>query len=58
MKYAKFLRGLVAGLSLTALSGMAVGAQTGVVTVGSAGVIRYIEKGQPPVVIHLTVEQA
>lgn len=25
---------------------------------GSSGVIRYIEQGQPPVVIHLTVEQA
>ena len=58
MKHVKFLRGLVAGLSLTTLSGLAVGAQPSTVTVGSAGVIRYIEKGQPPVVIHLTVAQA
>ena len=58
MRLMRFPAGLLAGLSLTVLSGAAVAAQPGTVTVDSAGVVRYIEKGQPPVVIHLTVEQA
>ena len=35
-----------------------MGAQPNTATVGSGSVVQYIEKGQPPVVIHLTVEQA
>jgi serine protease len=58
MKHMKLIGVFVAGLSLATLSGLALGAQPTAVTVGSAGVIRYLEKGQPPVVIHLTVEQA
>jgi len=48
------------GLSLTTLAGLAAAAPPSAATasVGSAGVVRYIEQGQPPVVIHLTVEQA
>lgn len=47
------------GLSLTMLAGLALGAPPSeTVSVGSAGVVRYIEAGQPPVVIHLTVGQA
>lgn len=58
MRFMRFFPGVLAGFALTVFSGAALGAQPGTVTVGSAGVIRYLEKGQPPVVIHLTVEQA
>jgi len=54
----KRLRPLLAGITLTMMGGTAFGALPTTVTVGSAGVVRYIEKGQPPVIIHLTVEQA
>ncbi len=48
------------GLSLTTLAGVALAAQPSAITVsvGSAGVVRYLEQGQPPVVINPTVEQA
>ena len=46
------------GVSLTALAGVAFAGQPTTVTVGSAGAVRYIEQGQPPVVIHPTVSQA
>lgn len=58
MRLARVLGGSLAGLSLTLLSGLAAGAQPGAAAAGSGGVIRYLEQGQPPVVIHLTVEQA
>ena len=46
------------GISLTLLLGMSASAQPPEVIVGSAGVLQYIEKGQPPVVINPTVEWA
>ena len=49
---------LVVGVSLTLLVGAVATAQPPEVLVGSAGVLQYIEPGQPPVVIHRTVEQA
>jgi len=49
---------LLTGISLTLLAGAAFAARPTTVSVGSAGVVRYIQDGQPPVVIHLTVEQA
>lgn len=58
MKPARILAGTLAGFSLAALSGIAAGAQPGAATGDSAGVVRYIEKGQPAVVVHVTVEQA
>lgn len=58
MKIAKFAVCALTGLSLTVLSGAAVAAQPRTASATSNGVIRYLEKGQPPVVIHLTVEQA
>ncbi len=58
MRRARFLASSFAGISLTILSGLAMGAQPSTATVGSGSVVQYIEKGQPPVVIHLTVEQA
>ena len=58
MRRARFLASFFTGISLTIVSGLAMGAQPSTATVGSGGVVKYIEKGQPPVVIHLTVEQA
>ena len=58
MKIVRLFTGFVAGLSLWVLPGLASGAPPSLATAGSTGVIRYLEKGQPPVVIHLTVEQA
>jgi len=46
------------GVSLAMLAGTAFAARPTTTTVGSAGVIRYLEQGQPPVVIHPTVSQA
>ena len=46
------------GISLTVLAGVAFAGQPTTVTVGSAGVVRYLEQGQPPVVIYPTVSQA
>jgi len=56
----KRLGQFLTGLSLTTLAGMAVGAQptAPMISEGTAGVVRYIEAGQPPVVIYPTVEQA
>ncbi|MGD8380259.1 MAG: hypothetical protein PVI37_04710 [Gammaproteobacteria bacterium] len=44
-------------LSLTMVAGAAFAGQP-VMTQGSAGVVRYLESGQPPVVIHPTVANA
>ena len=49
---------LFAGISLTLLAGAAFAGQPTTVTVGSSGVVRYIEQGQPPVVILPTVAAA
>lgn len=52
------------GWSLAAMSlgivcaGLAFGAQPTTPTLDSVGAVRYLEKGQPPVIIHFTVEQA
>ena len=56
----KRLGQFLTGLSLTLLAGMAVGTQptAPMVSEGTAGVVRYIEAGQPAVIIHPTVEQA
>ena len=56
----KRLGQFLTGLSLTTLAGMAVGAQptAPMISEGTAGVVRYIEAGQPPVVIYPTVEVA
>ncbi len=58
MKITRLFAGLMAALSLTALSGVAVAAPPAAATASSPAVVRYLEKGQPPVVIHLTVQQA
>lgn len=57
MRLMNISAGFLAGLSFTILSGVAIAGQPGTAA-GSSGVIRYLEKGQPPVVIHVTVEQA
>lgn len=49
---------LLTGISLTLMAGAAFAARPTTVTVGSAGAIRYIQDGQPPVVIHPTVAEA
>lgn len=46
------------GLVFVLVTGITVNAQPPAVSVGSAGVVRYIEAGQPPVVILPTVAQA
>jgi hypothetical protein len=52
----KRLELLITGLSLMPLVGIAAGAPP--TTLSNTGVVRVIEQGQPPVVIHRTVEDA
>ncbi len=54
----KRFRQILTGISLTLLAGAAFAGQPTTVTVGSAGVVRYLEQGQPPVVILPTVAAA
>ena len=54
----KLLGHFFAGVSLMLLGGMIANAQPPAISVGSAGVLQYLEAGQPPVVIHPTVEWA
>ena len=49
---------LFVGIALTLPVGLTANAAPPEILVGSAGVLRYIEPGQPPVVIHPTVEWA
>ncbi len=49
---------ILTGLSLAVLAGVAFAGQPTTVTVGTSGVVRYIEQGQPPVVIVPTVAAA
>ena len=46
------------GVSLALLIGSVANAEPPAISVGSAGVLQYLEPGQPPVVIHPTVEWA
>lgn len=46
------------GLTFTMLVGLAIGAPPSMVSDGTTGSVRYIEAGQPAVIIHSTVEQA
>ena len=49
---------LLTGVSLSVLASVAFAGQPTTVTMGSAGAVRYIEQGQPPVVIQPTVAEA
>jgi len=55
----KRLGQIFTAISLGVMSaGLAFGAQPTTPTISNAGSVRYLEKGQPPVIIHFTVEQA